>query len=65
METRENKDKDIEKLKQFETYDEFVEDMEKSTRKISPLSYMKWLIFALLFLVCGCMLFGMLLNLLF
>ena len=34
--------KGIEKLKQFETYDEFVKDMEKSVKHSSPLSYLKW-----------------------
>ena len=55
----------IEKLKKYETYDEFLKDMEKSVKHSSPLSYLKWFFITLALLIGSSVVFGLLLNLLF
>ena len=57
--------KGIEKLKMYETYDEFLKDMEKSVKHSSPLSYLKWFFITLALLIGSSVVFGLLLNLLF
>lgn len=55
----------IEKIKQYETYDEFVKDMKKSVKSVSPYAYLKWFFITLALVIGSSVVFGLLLNLLF
>ena len=58
---------DMEKLKRYETFDEFIRDMEQSKPKNAPKvkDYLKGFIIALSLIFAAILALGLLLNLLF